>query len=374
MTTDVQLVARPVGRRHAAAAHRAPVRPARCLPDTKVLGVLVLLGLAIVVAVVALPDDMPFTSLMVPLLLGSLLLNPRHLPWFVIYMFALLMICLTEQANPTGAHLRRGRHPGADVPDRAGRLAAPLPARRRRRDGRVDVRRPARPDPPAGRHPGPAPRLARGVGAPLGRRYGVRGRLRRRHPRLADQARAGRGRRVRQGRGGRHPRAAALRRLRRPAGRAAGRPVPPGRQRLPAPPGLGRGVRHRHPPLPRPRRRQLRGPHRGPPAGRAAPGRHRPLERAAQRGADPGADAGRRVPGRRGPARSTTTRCCSTPTAWSRSRASTSTSASTGCWGRPSTCCAAASRAPPGGSWTPSARATTTARWSSFRGAEPSDR
>ncbi len=40
---------------------------------------------------------------MVPLLLGSLLLNPRHLPWFVIFIFALLMICLTEQTNHTGA-------------------------------------------------------------------------------------------------------------------------------------------------------------------------------------------------------------------------------------------------------------------------------
>ena len=40
---------------------------------------------------------MPFTSLMVPLLLGSLLLSPRHLPWFVIFLFALLMVCLTQQ-------------------------------------------------------------------------------------------------------------------------------------------------------------------------------------------------------------------------------------------------------------------------------------
>ena len=52
----------------------------------------------------------------------------------------------------------------------------------------------------------------------------------------------------------------------------------PGRQRLPAPSGLGRGVRHRDPPLARSRRRQLRDPHGGPPAGGAAPGRHRPLD------------------------------------------------------------------------------------------------
>jgi hypothetical protein len=70
--------------------------------DTKVLGALVLFGLAIVLAVVLFPNDMPFTTLMVPLLLGSLLLNPRHLPWFVIYVFALLMICISVQVNPTG--------------------------------------------------------------------------------------------------------------------------------------------------------------------------------------------------------------------------------------------------------------------------------
>jgi hypothetical protein len=70
--------------------------------DTKMLVVLLLLGLGIVVAVVFAPEDMPFTSLMVPLLLGSLLLNPRHLPWFVIYMFGLLMICMAVQVHPTG--------------------------------------------------------------------------------------------------------------------------------------------------------------------------------------------------------------------------------------------------------------------------------
>ncbi len=43
-------------------------------------------------------------------------------------------------------------------------------------------------------------------------------------------------------------------------------------------------------------RRQLRGPHRRPPARGAAPGRHRPLERAAERGADPRADEGRGLP------------------------------------------------------------------------------
>jgi hypothetical protein len=69
--------------------------------DTKVLLLLILLGLAIIVAIVVVPDQMPITSLMVPLLLASLLLNPRHLPWFVIYLFALLMISLAQQDKAT---------------------------------------------------------------------------------------------------------------------------------------------------------------------------------------------------------------------------------------------------------------------------------
>ena len=48
---------------------------------------LIVLGLAIVAAVVVSPTNMPITSLMVPLLLGSLLLTPRHLPYFVVFVF-----------------------------------------------------------------------------------------------------------------------------------------------------------------------------------------------------------------------------------------------------------------------------------------------
>jgi hypothetical protein len=67
--------------------------------DTKVLIALVLLGLTIIAAIVILPSEIPIISLMVPLLLGSLLLNPRHLPWFVIYLIALVLISLTQQAE-----------------------------------------------------------------------------------------------------------------------------------------------------------------------------------------------------------------------------------------------------------------------------------
>ncbi|WP_084152143.1 PP2C family protein-serine/threonine phosphatase [Nocardioides halotolerans] len=76
--------------------------------DVKVLAVLVAMGLLIVTAVVLAPTSFPFTSLMVPLLLASLLLNPRHLPWFVIYIFALLVVCMSVQVNPTGRTFASG--------------------------------------------------------------------------------------------------------------------------------------------------------------------------------------------------------------------------------------------------------------------------
>ena len=189
--------------------------------------------------------------------------------------------------HPPGARSAR-RHPGADVPDRAGRLAAPVPARRRRGDGRVDVRRPPRPDPAAGRRARaarragtPSPRSAR----PAVRRSPATSSSRPWSPtdrlELAVVDVSGKGEEA-------GTRALLL------SGAFGGllgalprRPVPPGRQRLPAAPGLGGGLRDRDPPLPRPRRRHLRGAHGRPPARRAPPGRHRPLGGAAQRGADP---------------------------------------------------------------------------------------
>jgi hypothetical protein len=65
--------------------------------DTKVFIVLCALGLAIVVGIAFWPESVPMISLMVPLLLGSLLLNPRHLPWFVVYLLVMLLIALELQ-------------------------------------------------------------------------------------------------------------------------------------------------------------------------------------------------------------------------------------------------------------------------------------
>jgi hypothetical protein len=87
-------------RSNARPAPRQPIRRfARrgAYQDTKVLILLVLLGVAIVGAVALAPENVPLTSLMIPLLLGSLLLNPRHLPWFVVCVFALLMVAMALQ-------------------------------------------------------------------------------------------------------------------------------------------------------------------------------------------------------------------------------------------------------------------------------------
>jgi len=102
MTTDVR----------ASRARSGDVRPTRhtvrrftrrgAYVDTKVLVALVLLALGIVVAVVLAPTQMPFTSLMVPLLLASLLLNPRHLPWFVLLILVLLVVCVFAQETLSG--------------------------------------------------------------------------------------------------------------------------------------------------------------------------------------------------------------------------------------------------------------------------------
>ena len=55
-----------------------------------------LVATVIAVLVVRFPDTMPFASMMVPLLVGSIFLGPRTLPWFVIFLMVLLTI---EVAN-----------------------------------------------------------------------------------------------------------------------------------------------------------------------------------------------------------------------------------------------------------------------------------
>lgn len=62
---------------------------------------LIAVTVAINVGVALQPETFPFTSLMVPLLVGSLLLGPRQLQWFVIWVMLMLMVALLNQENIT---------------------------------------------------------------------------------------------------------------------------------------------------------------------------------------------------------------------------------------------------------------------------------
>ena len=46
----------------------------------------------------------PMASLMVPLMLGSLLLGPRTLPWFVVFVMAMLVVATSRQATISDAY------------------------------------------------------------------------------------------------------------------------------------------------------------------------------------------------------------------------------------------------------------------------------
>lgn len=69
--------------------------------QAQTLAGLVALSLAVVLGVVVNVEDVPFTSLMVPLLLGSILLAPRLLPRFVVLVVVLLVVLLALQPDRT---------------------------------------------------------------------------------------------------------------------------------------------------------------------------------------------------------------------------------------------------------------------------------
>jgi hypothetical protein len=70
-------------------------------PENRMLAALVLASAAITAAIMGWPDIVPITALMVPLLLASLLLGPRQLPWFVVFLMTMLMLSLTRQGLVT---------------------------------------------------------------------------------------------------------------------------------------------------------------------------------------------------------------------------------------------------------------------------------
>ncbi|MCW2795187.1 PP2C family protein-serine/threonine phosphatase [Nocardioides sp.] len=67
--------------------------------ETRIAALLGLVAVAITGMVWAWPMNTPLAALMVPLLLGSLLLGPRQLPWFVVFVMTMLMISLLAQTK-----------------------------------------------------------------------------------------------------------------------------------------------------------------------------------------------------------------------------------------------------------------------------------
>jgi len=60
-----------------------------------------LAAIAILVAIAVWPVETPFVALMMPLLVASILLGPRTLPWFVIMLMVMLTVAVTLQVEIT---------------------------------------------------------------------------------------------------------------------------------------------------------------------------------------------------------------------------------------------------------------------------------
>lgn len=69
--------------------------------ESQIALVLAHVAIGITVAVAIWPTQMPFTALMLPLLVASVLLGPRTLPWFVILLMVLLAVTLSQQVEVT---------------------------------------------------------------------------------------------------------------------------------------------------------------------------------------------------------------------------------------------------------------------------------
>jgi hypothetical protein len=65
--------------------------------DTRVLWLLVVLSAVLSVLIWTLPERTPLSSLFLPMLLGSLILGPRHLPWFVVFVLVLVVVVMTQR-------------------------------------------------------------------------------------------------------------------------------------------------------------------------------------------------------------------------------------------------------------------------------------
>jgi hypothetical protein len=86
---------RPTWRRRRAS------RRATTTHEQRVLGWLVVATLALGVMLWVWPDWVPLTLIVIPMLVASLRLGPRELPWFVIFVLAVLAITIPQQPAVT---------------------------------------------------------------------------------------------------------------------------------------------------------------------------------------------------------------------------------------------------------------------------------
>jgi Stage II sporulation protein E (SpoIIE) len=68
-------------------------------PHNRTISWLVAFTAAITAVIALWPTIVPMTALIVPLLLGSLLLGPRQLPWFVVFVMVMLMLAIVQQES-----------------------------------------------------------------------------------------------------------------------------------------------------------------------------------------------------------------------------------------------------------------------------------
>lgn len=98
------MTARPAGDRPFRSTARRPLRRAirRRVPRRhRTMAWLIGLSAVITVALLAWPGTVPLTALTVPLLLGSLVLGPRLLPWFVVLVMVMLMLSIGRLTDIT---------------------------------------------------------------------------------------------------------------------------------------------------------------------------------------------------------------------------------------------------------------------------------
>lgn len=67
--------------------------------EERMLWLLLFASVLIVAAITRWPSDVPLVTLLLPMLLGSLNLSPRHLPWFVVSILVALVALLGQQAG-----------------------------------------------------------------------------------------------------------------------------------------------------------------------------------------------------------------------------------------------------------------------------------